>query len=54
MSTMLIDDIAANLNRTQIDCWFNEGRSTTVIDIVGNGKLIHTVTIGSKLFAETL
>ena len=40
MSTMLIDNISARLNGTHVDCWFNEGRSTTVIDVVGNGNLI--------------
>ena len=47
MSTMLIDNISASLNGTHVDCWFDEGRSTTVIDVVGNGNLIifsqHTV-----------
>ena len=37
MSTMLIDNITTNLNGTKIDCWFNEGRSTTVIDVIRNG-----------------
>ena len=40
MSTMLIDNISARLNGTHVDCWFDEGRSTTVIDVVGNGNLI--------------
>lgn len=52
MSTMLIDNIAANLNGTQIDCWFDEGRSTTVINIIGNGQLIHIVTVASKLLLK--
>ena len=38
MSTMLIDNISASLNGTHVDCWFDEGRSTTVIDVVGNGN----------------
>lgn len=46
MSTMLIDNIAATLNGTRIDCWFNEGKSTTIIDVIGNGS---TTTRGLKL-----
>ena len=40
MSTMLIDNITAALNGTIIDCWVNEGRSTTIIDVIGNGSFI--------------
>jgi hypothetical protein len=40
VSTILIDNITARLNGTHIDCWFDEGRSTTVLDIVGKGSLI--------------
>ena len=45
MSTMLIDNITANLNMTRVDCWFDEGWSTIVIDVIGNGRLsfiLHT------------
>ena len=34
---MLIDNINADLHGTAIDCLFEEGRSTTVIDIIRNG-----------------
>ena len=46
MSTMLIDNITASLNGTHIDCWFNEGRSTRIIDVVGNGSFtVHKTTV---------
>ena len=44
ISTMLIDNINADLNETRIECMFGEP-TTTVITVIGNGIVLHVICI---------